>query len=79
MPADLNLEKRLAGLSPEARLRVETALKESLAKEGALAAFDRSGFDRGPYDRGGEGLEAMVNPAELAGKAAITKGTSPGP
>ncbi len=53
MAIDLNLEKRLAGLTPEARARVENALKEVLAKEGALEAFDRSGFDRGPYDRTG--------------------------
>jgi hypothetical protein len=50
MPIDPNLESRLAGLSPEARLRVENALKEALAKEGALAA---AGFDRGPFDRSG--------------------------
>jgi len=50
MSVDLNLEKRLEGLSAEARLRVENALKEALAKEGALAA---AGFDRGPFDRSG--------------------------
>jgi hypothetical protein len=50
MPVDLNLEKHLAGLSAEARLRVENALKEALVKEGALAA---AGFDRGPFDRSG--------------------------
>jgi hypothetical protein len=46
----IDLEKDLAGLSPEARLRVESALKEALVKEGALAA---AGFDRGPFDRSG--------------------------
>jgi hypothetical protein len=50
MATDLNLEKRLAGLSPEARLRVENALKDALAKEGAIEA---AGFDRGPFDRSG--------------------------
>ncbi len=51
--ADLNLEKHLAGLSAEARLRVENALEEALAKEGAglRAAFDRGPFDRSGYDR----------------------------
>ena len=45
-----DLEKRLAGLSAEARARVETALREAMAKEGELAA---AGFDRGPFDRSG--------------------------
>ena len=70
--ADLNLEKRLAGLSPEARQRVETALQEVLAKEGALAAFDRSGFDRGPYDRGGSEL-SLDEMREFPEKAAISE------
>jgi hypothetical protein len=72
---DLNLEKRLAGLSPEARLRVENALKEALEKEGALAAkFDRSGFDRGPYDRESkvEQLEEIED--KFAGKKDVGKG-----
>jgi hypothetical protein len=50
MAADLKLEQRLAGLSAEARQRVESALKASLAKEGALTD---AGFDRGPFDRSG--------------------------
>jgi hypothetical protein len=50
MTIDLDLAKRLAGLSPEARLRVENALQEALAKEVAVAA---AGFDRGPFDRSG--------------------------
>lgn len=61
MAEELNLEKRLASLSPEARTRVENALKEALTKEGALAAFDRSGFDRGPYDRGGSELIQSID------------------
>jgi hypothetical protein len=48
--ADLDLEKRLSGLSTEARARVEAALKDALGKEGVLAA---AGFDRGPFDRSG--------------------------
>lgn len=50
MATELDLEKRLGGLSAEARARVETALREALTKEGALAA---AGFDRGPFDRSG--------------------------
>jgi hypothetical protein len=53
MPGNLNLDKQLEGLSPEARLRVENALKQALAKERLMDPFDRSGYDRGPYDRGG--------------------------
>jgi hypothetical protein len=50
MAIDLDREKRLSGLSAEARARVETALREAMAKEGVLAA---AGFDRGPFDRSG--------------------------
>jgi hypothetical protein len=46
----IDFEKQLSGLSPDARLRVENALKEALTKEGALEA---AGFDRGPFDRSG--------------------------
>jgi|SwirhisoilCB1_FD_contig_21_37938424_length_469_multi_3_in_0_out_0_1 hypothetical protein len=46
----IDVEKQLQGLSPDARLRVENALKEALTKEGALNA---AGFDRGPFDRSG--------------------------
>jgi hypothetical protein len=46
----IDLEKQLAGLSPDARRRVENALNEAIAKEGAPEA---AGFDRGPFDRSG--------------------------
>jgi hypothetical protein len=56
--ADLDLEKRLSGLSAEARARVETALREALTKEGVLkeAGFDRGPFDRSGYDRSSKEL-----------------------
>jgi hypothetical protein len=52
-PMGINLEKSLSGLSTEARERVETALREALEKEGAIAeaGFDRAGFDRAGFDR----------------------------
>lgn len=73
MAEDLNLEKRLSGLSPEARSRIEATLKEALAKEAAAAAFDRSGFDRGPYDRGGDELQSIAEIREFPEKAASLK------
>lgn len=66
--ADLNLEKRLAGLSSEARLRVENALEEALGKEGAgarRAAFDRGPFDRSGYDRSTARGTVLDQPAEI--------------
>jgi hypothetical protein len=70
--ADLNLEKRLAGLSAEARLRVESVLKEALGKEGELSAkFDRSGFDRGPFDRSSD---IALGEDVFAEKGAAAKG-----
>jgi hypothetical protein len=65
MAGGLNLEKLLAGLSAEARARVESALKDALAKEGAASAFDRSGFDRGPYDRGGANISDLPDPERV--------------
>jgi hypothetical protein len=69
MPGDLGLQQRLARLSPEARLRVENALKEALQKEGAVeaAAFDRGPFDRSGYDRSTEALEQFEEKAQPQG------------
>ena len=69
MAVDLNLEKLLAGLSAEARVRVENALKEALEKEGAFqraAQFDRGPFDRSGFDRSSKaqlGEVEQVDPA----------------
>lgn len=69
--ADLNLEKRLGALSPEARQRVESALNEALAKEGALAA---AGFDRGPFDRSGFDRSTDLERLDEIERAFVQKG-----
>ena len=61
----IDLKKSLASLSPEARGRVESALQEALAKEGALAD---AGFDRGPFDRSGFDRSTAVEQKEFLAK-----------